>query len=66
MRVKWGSNGVKPYFSSDLNETWIVGTFLGHNKVGMPNFVIGGLLVPILTPSGVRGSMGSNLSFHSI
>ena len=62
--VSGGQAGVKSYLSSDLNETWIVGSFWGHNKIGMPTLLIGG---DILTPWGSVGvKWGSNPIYHPI
>ena len=61
--VSGGQAGVKSYLSSDLNETWIVGSLRGHNKIGMPNSLIRG---DLLTQGGSGVKWGSNLSLHSI
>ena len=62
--VSGGQVGVKSYLSLDLSETWIVASFWGHNKIEMPNSLIGG---DLLTPWGsvvVKwGSSGGQILF---
>ena len=45
--VSGGQVGVKSYLSSDLSETWIIASLWGHNKIEMPNSLIGGDLLTL-------------------